>query len=65
MASNDDEELCSFCGKPGSEVRRLIQFHDTVQKSAHTYKTRHRASICEECVRLCVQALDGPDSQGA
>lgn len=39
---------CSFCLKPNSEVRRLVA-------GPGVY-------ICDECVALCAQLIDGPPS---
>lgn len=45
MASKNDEELrCSFCGKPKSEVRKLIA-------GPGVY-------ICDECVRICEDIVE-------
>jgi len=45
MASNGNKSLkCSFCGKPQSQVMRLI--------------AGNGAYICDECVRLCVNIVD-------
>ena len=40
---------CSFCGKSQDEVDRLI--------------AGHNAFICDECVRLCMNVLDGVPEQ--
>ena len=48
MAKTDISKLrCSFCGKPQNEVNRLI--------------AGNGAYICDECVRLCVDIVDGLD----
>jgi ClpX C4-type zinc finger len=39
---------CSFCLKPNTEVRRLVAGPGVF--------------ICNECVALCVQLIDGPPS---
>lgn len=45
MAKNDSKTLrCSFCGKPQSQVMRLI--------------AGNGAYICDECVRLCMSIID-------
>lgn len=48
MASNDEKQIrCSFCGKTGSEVRKII--------------SGHNAYICNECVDLCNLVLSEGD----
>ncbi|MBM3940739.1 MAG: ATP-dependent Clp protease ATP-binding subunit ClpX [SAR202 cluster bacterium] len=42
--SNRGEHVCSFCGKPQGQVRRLIAGPG-------------RVFICDECVRLCQQII--------
>ena len=52
MANNrrDKELHCSFCGKPRSEVRRLIMGPDV--------------NICDECVASCIEILsDDPQAR--
>ncbi|AIH04206.1 ATP-dependent Clp protease ATP-binding subunit ClpX [Thermodesulfobacterium commune] len=44
MGSKDHELRCSFCGKPQSEVRKLI--------------AGSSAYICNECVELCNEILE-------
>ncbi|WP_022855913.1 ATP-dependent Clp protease ATP-binding subunit ClpX [Thermodesulfobacterium thermophilum] len=44
MGSKDQELRCSFCGKPQSEVRKLI--------------AGSSAYICNECVELCNEILE-------
>ena len=46
MASNDGNRTirCSFCGKPQSQVNRLIAGNGSY--------------ICDECVRLCMGIID-------
>jgi len=46
----DGEMLCSFCGRPSSEVSRMI--------------AGPGINICDECVGLCVEIIDDPDSTG-
>jgi ATP-dependent Clp protease ATP-binding subunit ClpX len=43
--SNDDQIRCSFCGKPQSQVRKLIAGPNG------TY-------ICDECVEICSEIID-------
>ncbi len=46
---NDNNEIkCSFCGKSGSQVRRLL--------------TGQNANICDECVLLCRNILGDEDA---
>ena len=44
MANTQNEYLCSFCGKPQAQVKRLIAGPDQV-------------FICDECVTLCEQII--------
>lgn len=44
----NDELVCSFCGKTGSEVKRIIIGPDVY--------------ICDECVSLCSEILDEEDN---
>ena len=50
MAKNEDKRAirCSFCGKSGSQVRRLL--------------TGQNANICDECVLLCRNILGDEDA---
>ncbi|HAH79296.1 MAG TPA: ATP-dependent Clp protease ATP-binding subunit ClpX, partial [Ruminococcaceae bacterium] len=52
MANNNDnrgrEICCSFCGKPQSEVRRLIAGPGVF--------------ICDECVKLCMSILNDEEN---
>ena len=41
---NQKELTCSFCGKPQSQVRRLIAGPDVY--------------ICDECIRLCGEIIE-------
>lgn len=48
---NDNNELCcSFCGKPQSQVRRLISGPDVY--------------ICDECVDLCLELINEKEQEG-
>ena len=49
MATNK-EPRCSFCGKPGSSVRRLIS------------GPGGNAYICDECVFLCQEIMSDDTS---
>jgi ATP-dependent Clp protease ATP-binding subunit ClpX len=52
MANTQNEYLCSFCGKPQAQVKRLIAGPDQV-------------FICDECVTLCEQIItEESDSNG-
>ena len=42
--NHDDELRCSFCGKPRSEVRKLIMGPDV--------------NICDDCVKNCLEILN-------
>ena len=44
MAENSKSLRCSFCGKPESQVQRMIQGPGV--------------RICDECVQLCMSLLD-------
>ena len=44
MAANNKETRCSFCGKPASQVRRLISGPGVF--------------ICDECVFLCQEIMN-------
>ncbi|OAF08130.1 hypothetical protein AYJ54_15420 [Bradyrhizobium centrolobii] len=44
--------ICSFCGKGHDEVLSLIRGAAVNEKGQKT-----AASICDECVQLCVQAI--------
>ena len=44
MAENSKSLRCSFCGKPESQVQRMIQGPGV--------------RICDECVHLCMSLLD-------
>ena len=44
--ARDNELVCSFCGKPSSQVKRII-----VGPEGNTF-------ICNECVDMCVSILD-------
>ena len=49
---DDNNELCcSFCGKPQSQVRRLISGPDVY--------------ICDECVELCIDLMNEKDLEAA
>ena len=45
---NDNEVRCSFCGKPQSQVKRLISGNGVY--------------ICDECVELCMDIIADEDS---
>ena len=45
MASSDDEERCTFCGKPRSEV--YLIFKSQIED----------VCICDECVRVMQKML--------
>ena len=45
MAGRKDEFRCSFCGKPQSQVRKLIA-------------GPNGAYICEECVEICAEIIE-------
>ena len=47
--SDKNELCCSFCGRPQSQVRRLISGNDVY--------------ICDECVGLCLDILKEKDQQ--
>ena len=47
--NHDDELRCSFCGKPRSEVRKLIMGPDV--------------NICDNCVANCLEILSESESQ--
>ena len=44
MAQNESELHCSFCGKPRSQVQKLI-------------RSPHGVFICDECVEACGQII--------
>ncbi|MBP5223965.1 MAG: ATP-dependent Clp protease ATP-binding subunit ClpX [Lachnospiraceae bacterium] len=44
--NTDDRYVCSFCGKPSSQVRKLI-----AGRTRGTY-------ICDECVELCREVIE-------
>jgi hypothetical protein len=41
------EVLCSFCGKPNTEVKRMI--------------AGPGINICDDCIELCVEIIEDPD----
>ena len=43
MANEENQAVCSFCGLPGSEDRRLIQGDNCY--------------ICDACIGICYQML--------
>ena len=45
MARNDDKVRCSFCGKTGDQVRKMIS------GPSGTY-------ICDECIELCAELIE-------
>ena len=49
MAKNDDRRSlrCSFCGKPQSQVDRLIAGNGSY--------------ICDDCVRMCMSIIGGTE----
>jgi hypothetical protein len=47
IGENGRAVACSFCGKPNSEVKRMI--------------AGPGITICEECVELCVEIIEDPD----
>lgn len=49
MATEEKREVCSFCGLPGSEDRRLIQGDNCY--------------ICESCISVCYQMLHLNDEE--
>ena len=52
MAKNEDRRSlrCSFCGKPQSQVNRLIAGNGSY--------------ICDDCVRMCMSIIgDGLDTE--
>jgi ATP-dependent Clp protease ATP-binding subunit ClpX len=49
VSSQDDQLKCAFCSKGASEVNKLI--------AANT------ASICDECVMLCVSIVAEGDAK--
>lgn len=51
MAGKMDDYRCSFCGKPGTQVHRMIS------GMKGTY-------ICDSCVALCVDILDENENDG-
>ena len=57
MDASTSEESCSFCGKGEAEDVRVVEFHDTVEKSESVSATRQIFALCEECVQLAVSAL--------
>ena len=44
MATDEKQEVCSFCGLPSSEHRRLIQGDNCF--------------ICDGCISVCYQMLN-------
>ena len=49
MATDEKQEVCSFCGLPSSEHRRLIQGDNCF--------------ICDGCISVCYQMLNFGNTQ--